>query len=190
MSRLHVRTVVALAIAVITLPACRSSISSESPLATEPPTPALVSLSDSVEPLRRRFNDSNESPQFVALLSSTCGQCVAGGVAVDQTVVRAFRDADIALSIVWMGCVMEGLRKYYKRRSSSGLYRVSLLFIVLYSIVAALYIIFNSVPNLTFPGKDQAVFGVEMAMLGTGATFVALLILHGRWVTYIIQVKK
>lgn len=98
--------------------------------------------------------------------------------------------APVVISIAWAGCIMEGLRKFYKHRSRKRLYKVSLLFIILYSVSAALYIVFNSVPNLDFPGKDHAVFGVEMAMLATGATFVALLIPHGRWVMYIVQVKR
>ncbi len=96
----------------------------------------------------------------------------------------------VVLSVVWMGCVMEGLRKFYRKRPRRRLYKISTVFIVGYSLASALYIVFNSVPNLDFPGKDHAVFAVEMAMLVTGAVFVCLLIPHGRGITYMIQIKK
>ncbi len=65
-------------------------------------TSTLISLADSLEPLERRFNIEASRPHVMAIVSSTCGPCVAGSVAVNEAVVKAFPDADIAISIVWI----------------------------------------------------------------------------------------
>ncbi len=62
----------------------------------------LISLADSLDPLQRRFNDSAAKAQLVAIVSSTCGPCVAGAVGVNEAVVKAYPDADISMSIVWI----------------------------------------------------------------------------------------
>ena len=37
------------------------------------------------------------------VLSPTCGACVAGAVAVNEALVKAFAEADFAISVVWIG---------------------------------------------------------------------------------------
>ncbi len=61
-----------------------------------------ISLSDTLEPLIDHFNSGQGKPRFVALLSSTCPACVFGAKAVRDSVLNAYPDADIQVSIVWI----------------------------------------------------------------------------------------
>ncbi|MEE8153401.1 MAG: cation transporter [Phycisphaerales bacterium] len=61
-----------------------------------------ISLRDTLEPLIDHFNSGQGRPRFVALLSSTCPACVFGAEAVRDSVLNAYPDADIQVSIVWI----------------------------------------------------------------------------------------
>ena len=61
-----------------------------------------ISLHDTLEPLIDHFNKAQGKPRFVALLSSTCPACVFGAEAVRDSVLNAYPDADIQISIVWI----------------------------------------------------------------------------------------
>jgi copper chaperone CopZ len=61
-----------------------------------------ISLRDSLEPLIDHFNSGQGKPRFVALVSSTCPACVFGAKAVRDSVLNAYPDADIQVSIVWI----------------------------------------------------------------------------------------
>lgn len=63
----------------------------------------IVSLGDSLDPLNEWFNAHREKPRFITILSPTCGACVAGAVAVNEALLKGFADADIAISVVWIG---------------------------------------------------------------------------------------
>jgi len=67
-----------------------------------PDKTSLISLADSVAPFRDRFNAHTDRPRFVAILSSTCGACVSGAVAVNEAILRGFKDADIDVHIAWI----------------------------------------------------------------------------------------
>ena len=61
-----------------------------------------ISLQDTLEPLIDHFNSGQGKPRFVALLSSTCPACVFGAEAIRDSVLNAYPDADIEISIVWI----------------------------------------------------------------------------------------
>ncbi len=63
---------------------------------------APVSLSLSMQPLVDHFNAGRGKPRFVAIVSSTCPACVFGAKAVKASVLDAYPDADIQMSIVWI----------------------------------------------------------------------------------------
>ena len=63
----------------------------------------IVSLGDSLDPLNEWFNAQREKPRFITILSPTCGACVAGAVAVNEAVLKAFAEAEIAIGVVWIG---------------------------------------------------------------------------------------
>ncbi len=46
----------------------------------------LISLDSSLEPLIERFNADRDKPRVVAIVSATCGACVAGAIAVNESV--------------------------------------------------------------------------------------------------------
>ena len=62
----------------------------------------LVSLDSSLKPLIERFNANRDKPRVVAIVSATCGACVAGAIAVHESVVTAYPSADVSISIVWI----------------------------------------------------------------------------------------
>lgn len=64
---------------------------------------SIVSLGDSLDPLSEWFNTQHEKPRFIAILSPTCGACVAGAVAVNEAVVKSYGEAEIAVGVVWIG---------------------------------------------------------------------------------------
>lgn len=61
-----------------------------------------ISLKNSLRPLIDYFNSGGGKPRFVALLSSTCPACVFGAKAIRESVLKAYPDADIQVSIVWI----------------------------------------------------------------------------------------
>ena len=63
---------------------------------------APVSLSLSMQPLVDHFNAGRGKPRFVAIVSSTCPACVFGAKAVKASVLDAYPDTDIQVSIVWI----------------------------------------------------------------------------------------
>ncbi len=62
----------------------------------------LISLDSSLAPLIERFNADRDKPRVVAIVSATCGACVAGAIAVNESVVKAYPRADVSVSIVWI----------------------------------------------------------------------------------------
>ncbi len=62
----------------------------------------VISLDSSLEPLIERFNADRDKPRVVAIVSATCGACVAGAIAVNESVVTAYPSADVSISIVWI----------------------------------------------------------------------------------------
>ena len=61
-----------------------------------------VALGPSLQPLIDHFNAGQGKPRFVAIVSSTCPACVFGAEAVKASVLDAYPDADIQVSIVWI----------------------------------------------------------------------------------------
>lgn len=62
----------------------------------------LISLAVSITPLIDHFNSGKGKSRFVALLSSTCPACVFGARAIKASVLDAYPEADIQVSIVWI----------------------------------------------------------------------------------------
>ena len=62
----------------------------------------IVSLDSSLEPLIERFNADRDKPRVVAIVSATCGACVAGAIAVNEAVVAAYPVADVSIFVVWI----------------------------------------------------------------------------------------
>src|SRR5690606_2325045 len=54
-----------------------------------------------MEQLKAAFNNQSEKIRFIAVLSSTCGWCLQGAQAVQQTVIEKMKDKDISVIIVW-----------------------------------------------------------------------------------------
>lgn len=86
----------------VVLCGCQSAPRGETPRAEIASIADMVSLASSLEPLRDHFNSHAEKDRFVAILSSTCGPCISGAVAVNESVLRSFPDADLSVSIVWI----------------------------------------------------------------------------------------
>ncbi len=62
----------------------------------------MISLDNSLQPLIERFNADRDKPRVVAIVSATCGACVAGAIAVNESVLKAYPSADISVFIVWI----------------------------------------------------------------------------------------
>lgn len=54
-----------------------------------------------IDDLKDAFNKQNGKVKFVAILSSTCGWCLQGAQAVQQTVIEQMKKKDIDVIIVW-----------------------------------------------------------------------------------------
>ena len=54
-----------------------------------------------MDELKNSFNKQNGKVKFVAILSSTCGWCLQGAQAVQQTVIEQMAKKDISVIIVW-----------------------------------------------------------------------------------------
>jgi len=66
------------------------------------PDGAPISLASSLRPLIDHFNAGRGKTRFVAIVSSTCPACVFGAEAVKASVLDAYPDADIQVSVVWI----------------------------------------------------------------------------------------
>jgi copper chaperone CopZ len=62
----------------------------------------VISLADSPDAFRDWFNAARNRPRFVAILSSTCAACVAGAVAVKETMLGVPAEGGIDVGIVWV----------------------------------------------------------------------------------------
>lgn len=60
-----------------------------------------LKILSSIDELKNAFNKQNGNVKFVAILSSTCGWCLQGAQAVQQTVIEKMRDKNISVIIVW-----------------------------------------------------------------------------------------
>lgn len=54
-----------------------------------------------MDELKDAFNNQTGKVKFVAILSSTCGWCLQGAQAVQQTVIESMKNKDISVIIVW-----------------------------------------------------------------------------------------
>ncbi len=61
-----------------------------------------VALGPSLQPLIDHFNAGQGKARFVAIVSSTCPACVFGAEAVKASVIEAYPDADIQVSLIWI----------------------------------------------------------------------------------------
>jgi len=68
----------------------------------EPLDATPISLGLSLQPLIDHFNAGQGIGRFVALVSSTCPACVFGAESVKASVLDAYPDADIQVSVVWI----------------------------------------------------------------------------------------
>lgn len=89
------------------------SVAAARPVDDEP-----VSLEDSPKPLVDHFNEGAGKPRFVALVSPTCPACVFGARAVRQSVLDAYPDAGIQVSIVWIDMLASDNAAAAKRSSA------------------------------------------------------------------------
>ena len=62
----------------------------------------LPAVGASLDELRDRFNADTDKLRFVALLSPTCGGCLTGARAIQQSVLDSYPDLDIAVHVVWL----------------------------------------------------------------------------------------
>lgn len=68
----------------------------------KPASLALVDISTSFEDLRTEFNAKKSEARFLTLLSPTCGACISGAEAVQQSVLADTRTAALRSWIVWI----------------------------------------------------------------------------------------
>ena len=54
-----------------------------------------------VEEIKNAFNQRDGKTKFVAILSSTCGWCLAGANSVQKAVIEKMKDKNISVIIVW-----------------------------------------------------------------------------------------
>ncbi len=80
----------------------------------------LISLDSSLKPLIERFNADRDKPRVVAIVSATCGACVAGAIAVNESVVTAYPWADVSISIVWIDILVRD--DYAAARRMAGIF--------------------------------------------------------------------
>lgn len=62
----------------------------------------MISLKDSVAPLRKYFNEHRGVPRFLAVVSPTCGPCLRGARAIRDEIIGPLPDADIRAGVVWI----------------------------------------------------------------------------------------
>ena len=62
----------------------------------------LPAVGSSLDLLRKRFNADVDKLRVVALLSPTCGGCLRGARAIQQSVLDRYPDFDTAVHIVWL----------------------------------------------------------------------------------------
>ncbi|NIX01122.1 MAG: hypothetical protein GWN13_23345, partial [Phycisphaerae bacterium] len=62
----------------------------------------IIPLDNSIKSLKHHFNSNKDKVRFVALLSPNCGWCMKGAEAIRETVLDAYPNGDISVSIVWI----------------------------------------------------------------------------------------
>ena len=62
----------------------------------------MISLDSSLQPLIARFNSDRDKPRVVAIVSATCGACIAGAIAINESVVKAYPAAEVGIYVVWI----------------------------------------------------------------------------------------
>jgi hypothetical protein len=67
----------------------------------------LISLAASLQPLQEYFNSNQGKPRFMALVSPTCPECLAGARAVQHSILRAFPGAELSASLIWVSMLGE-----------------------------------------------------------------------------------
>lgn len=60
-----------------------------------------LKILSSIDELKNLFNKQTGKVKFVAILSSTCGWCLQGAQAVQQTVIENMREKDMSVIVVW-----------------------------------------------------------------------------------------
>ena len=78
----------------------------------------VISLADSPDALREWFNAGRGRPRFMAILSPTCAACVAGAVAVQETMLGVPAEKGIDVGIVWVD-ILPGDGAASARRASA-----------------------------------------------------------------------
>ncbi len=62
----------------------------------------LPAVGSSLDLLQQRFNADSDKLRVVALLSPTCGGCLRGARAIQQSVLDKYPDLDAAVHVVWL----------------------------------------------------------------------------------------
>ena len=83
-------------------PAGGRAIATADMLTESVPNGSLLRLESSLATLTERFNDGREKLRFVALLSPTCGGCLAGARAIRESILKELPDTDISVHVVWL----------------------------------------------------------------------------------------
>jgi len=78
----------------------------------------VISLADSPDALLEWFNAGRGRPRFMAILSSTCAACIAGAVAVRETMLGVPTGDGIDVGIVWVD-ILAGDGAASARRASA-----------------------------------------------------------------------
>lgn len=86
------------------------------------------------------------------------------------------------LTGLWMCIVCEALRRFYRTARSRKLWAFTVITCIGFLLVASIYVVFNSVPQIDFPMKNVAVLVAEILVLVFVALFTLLLIFHTKWV--------
>ena len=66
----------------------------------EPP-PELTTLCHSLDPLREHFNETQDAPRMITIVSPTCGTCRIGLDETEATLER-LGETDLRVAIVWL----------------------------------------------------------------------------------------
>jgi hypothetical protein len=96
----------------------------------------------------------------------------------------------IVFNGIWAICVMFSLRSFYGRDRKGCSYVFNAIVLSMYCIFTLLYAVFNSVPQIEFAQKGQAIFGMEVCLVAMGALFLLFLIFHIKNVQYQMRVVQ
>jgi len=80
----------------------------------------LISLDETFEPLRKRFNDHAGHRRLVIAVAPTCQACLEGIEAVREQLLDRLRDTDLRVYVVWMP-IMSADSRDAARRASAGM---------------------------------------------------------------------